>query len=158
MSEDDLYSRRGAVNGPGGTVVGYVVAPDEDGNSVITFAVPDGKTRQAIYVDGLREAIGAHYLIERPEGGFRSVGSFDDPVEKFKLRPIAETLAMLAGNAFFDMSSPREHYEYYLPEAAALYEANGGDEGWAGLASFARRAIAGSGQVPPDWSGDGSVA
>lgn len=78
------------------------------------------------------------YDIPRPKGGWQTAFSDD---EKRKLRPIAETLAMLDGNAFFGMGTgDREWYEQYLPEAHALYEANGGDNGWAGDASFARTA------------------
>ena len=51
------------------------------------------------------------------------------------LRPIAETLAMLDGNAFFEMEV--DHWKCYLPEAKALFEGNGGLNGWAGGASFA---------------------
>ena len=78
------------------------------------------------------------YTIEEPEGGWRR--EFDGAT-KAKLRPVAETLAMLDGNAFFgtDMGDGREWWEQYLPEAHALYEANGGDDGWAGEASFARK-------------------
>lgn len=71
--------------------------------------------------------------------------------EKRKLRPIAETLAMLDGNAFFGMTKAPEPewYEAYLPEAHALYEANGGDGGWAGEASFAPKHAAAHGQCAP---------
>jgi hypothetical protein len=77
------------------------------------------------------------YSISAPEGGFKN--TFTD-AEKAKLRPIAETLAMLDGNAFFTVNAgeSREWFEQYLPEASALYEGNGGDDGWAGEASFAR--------------------
>jgi hypothetical protein len=54
--------------------------------------------------------------------------------EKEYLRPIAETLAMLDGNAFFEMSSTL--WESYLPEARALFNSNGGLTGWAGGASW----------------------
>lgn len=78
------------------------------------------------------------YHIAEPEGGFRAHGAFT-PDEKAKLRPIAETLAMLDGNAFFGMGAGvhADWSDQYLPEAVALYEANGGDGGWAGKASFA---------------------
>lgn len=56
--------------------------------------------------------------------------------EKEILRPIAETLAMLDGNAFFDLAS--DIYESYLPEARALFNSNGGLTGWAGGASWVR--------------------
>lgn len=78
------------------------------------------------------------YGLNKPEGGWREISSFTD-VEKRKLRPIAETLAMLDGNAFFTWAT---HYEQYLPEADALYQSNGGDNGWAGEASFVKGMIA----------------
>lgn len=59
--------------------------------------------------------------------------------EKEMLRPIAETLAMLDGNAFFTMDcQDGEWYEQYLPEAWSLFESNGGINGWAGEASWIR--------------------
>lgn len=80
----------------------------------------------------------ASYTVPEPRGGFRPVASFGAD-EKTKLRPIAETLAMLDGNAFFgtDCGDGNDWQDQYLPEASALYEANGGDAGWAGQASFA---------------------
>lgn len=81
------------------------------------------------------------YLIPKPAEGWRSVESFTD-AERAKLLPIAETLAMLDGNAFFPEAVQGHQWaDYYLPEAHALYEANGGDSGWAGEASFAKAAI-----------------
>jgi hypothetical protein len=79
------------------------------------------------------------YFIPEPVDGWRDPAAFT-VAEKKKLRPIAETLAMLDGNAFFTLrgADGPEVYEGYLPEAHALYEANGGDDGWAGQASFAR--------------------
>lgn len=58
--------------------------------------------------------------------------------EKKNLRPIAEVLAMLDGNAFFSMMLARnkDWYEQYLPEALALFESNGGKKGWAGMVSW----------------------
>ena len=81
--------------------------------------------------------ITGRYDIPEPEGGWKT--SFSKR-EKRKLRPIAETLAMLDGNAFFGMGGAHEGewYESYLPEAHALYQSNGGDKGWAGEASFAK--------------------
>jgi hypothetical protein len=59
--------------------------------------------------------------------------------EKAILRPIAETIAMLDGNAFFTMDTDKgEWYEQYLPEAWSLFKANGGLDGWAGEASWIR--------------------
>lgn len=54
--------------------------------------------------------------------------------EKRYLRPVAETIAMLDGNAFFEMSET--FWESYLPEARALFNSNGGIDGWAGTASW----------------------
>lgn len=57
--------------------------------------------------------------------------------EKRILRPIAETLAMIDGNAFFTLeSSDGEWYEQYLPEAMSIFKSNGGLEGWASEASW----------------------
>ena len=52
--------------------------------------------------------------------------------ERAILRPIAETLALLDGNAFFsmDIGDGREWYEQYLPEAYSLVIASGGFGGW----------------------------
>ncbi len=52
--------------------------------------------------------------------------------EKLWCRPIAETLAMLDGNAFFGMnfSDDKEMWENYLPEAWSVFSANGGQHGW----------------------------
>lgn len=63
--------------------------------------------------------------------------------EKIVLRPIAETLAMLDGNAFFGTPSAdgTEWYEQYLPEAWIVWSQNGGAQGWAGRASFARMLV-----------------
>lgn len=78
------------------------------------------------------------YTITAPKGGFRDVSTFTDE-EKKSLRPVAETLALLDGNAFFgatrNESGDDTFYEQYLPEAAALVAANGG---WSSLTSFAR--------------------
>lgn len=90
----------------------------------------------------LMRVMQAPYNIQKPVDGWRKVASFTD-AEKAYLRPIAETLAMLDGNAFFGMEHhDREHYEGYLPEAYALFEANGGLTGWAGEASFVKNLTA----------------
>lgn len=72
------------------------------------------------------------YHICEPRSGWRRRDSFT-AVELRRLWPIAETLALLDGNAFFTMGGK---YQYdltlsYMPEAAAIYEANGGENGWA---------------------------
>lgn len=86
-----------------------------------------------------RQPAGRVFVVDVPEGGFRTKESFDVE-ESRRLRPIAETLAMLDGNAFFGMDVDADgddvHYRNYLPEAAALLEANGG---WGSLASFIRK-------------------
>ena len=80
-----------------------------------------------------------NYKIERPEGGWKRIFTDED---KVKLRPIAETLAMLDGNAFFGSGGwPDTHYEAYLPEADAVYRNNGGDTGWASECSWIKRNI-----------------
>ena len=58
--------------------------------------------------------------------------------EKRVLRPIAETIALLDGNAYFPHNLPdgREWYEQYLPEAATIFYNNGGTDGWAGYMSW----------------------
>ncbi len=81
-----------------------------------------------------------------------SIGEAD----RVRLRPVAETLAMLDGNAFFGTTVPgrdgrdREWYEGYLGDAAALVERNGGWNGWPGQASFARLG------TPPESAPDGA--
>lgn len=84
------------------------------------------------------EPAGRTFVIDVPQGGYRHKDSFDAE-ESRKLRPVAETLAMLDGNAFFGMSrgpdGDDDHYRQYLPEAHALVEANGG---WGSSASFIR--------------------
>jgi len=64
------------------------------------------------------------------------------PEYKKVLRPVAEVLAMVDGNAFFGMEKSGNGddiwYEQYLPGAKKLFEDNGGMNGWAGKASFAR--------------------
>lgn len=70
---------------------------------------------------------------------FREISSFSTE-EKEWLRPIAETLAMLDGNAFFgsvhSYVGKWEWYEQYLPEAWSLFKSNGGITGWAGEVSW----------------------
>lgn len=98
------------------------------------LAASEAKGRQ----DGVREGMKRPYSISEPAGGWRQLSSFTDK-ERARLWPIAETLAMLDGNAFFTMgtSYDEEWAAQYLPEADALYQANGGDNGWAGTARLA---------------------
>jgi len=51
--------------------------------------------------------------------------------EKEILRPIAEILAVLDGNAFFsmDLLEGKEWYEQYLPEAKSIFDSTGGYDG-----------------------------
>ena len=62
--------------------------------------------------------------------------------QKAQLRPIAEVLAILDGNAFFYMTVDDQGqdtwYEQYLPEAWAIFTATGGDKGWISQASWMR--------------------
>lgn len=65
---------------------------------------------------------GAHqhkYTVDRPDGGWCRVFP---PDYVTILKPIAETLAMLDGNAFF--GSVWESWIQYLPEADAVYRSN----------------------------------
>lgn len=84
-----------------------------------------------VYVDPPENRAKIVYEIEEPDGGWRRI--FDDE-HKRQLRPIAETLAMLDGNAFFGIDP--DHYESYLTEADAVYRSNGGNDGWASTASW----------------------
>ena len=79
------------------------------------------------------------YCVHEPDTGWRDVKTFSEQ-EKQLLRPIAETLAMLDGNAFFthECAPGLAWYEQYLPEADALYQSNGGADGWAGCSQFAQ--------------------
>jgi len=77
-----------------------------------------------------------NYSIYMYDEEFRSSASFSAE-EKRMLRPIAETLAMLDGNAFFGISTP-DAYDGYLPEAWALFVSSGGENGWAGRCSWIR--------------------
>lgn len=78
-------------------------------------------------------------LVVEPEDSARAFTAR----EKHALRPIAETLAMLDGNAFFGLSQDENgddnHYEQYLPEAWALVRSNGGLDGWPNLSTLGRR-------------------
>lgn len=82
-----------------------------------------------IYIDTMpiREVT---YTLTVPVGGWRR--SFDQEYAE-KIQPIAETLAMLDGNAF------THSWENYLPEADALYRNNGGDYGWADICSWIQK-------------------
>ena len=69
---------------------------------------------------------GAHshsFTVDRLDGGWRRVFP---PDYVTILRPIAETLAMLDGNAFFGPTW--ESWINYLPEADAVYRTNGEPE------------------------------
>jgi predicted xylose isomerase-like sugar epimerase len=71
------------------------------------------------------------YTVQQPDGGWRRRFTEDD---LRKLRPIAETIAMLEGNAFFTLVE--DCYHNYLQEADAVYRSNGGDDGHAGGVSW----------------------
>ncbi len=105
---------------------------------VLVLDLPNGPLEFSL--SHIRQVLNKPYHIEKPEGGWKKDFTAD---EKAKLRPVAETLAMLDGNAFFgsEASEGKEWYEMYLPAANAIYEANGGDGGWGGEASFAKSYI-----------------
>lgn len=90
-------------------------------------------------------------MSKEPEDKFVGLHDFLKPYGPFKkrkftaqqkklLRPIAEVLALLDGNAFFGMSvddgGEDTWYEQYLPEAWAVYQGNGGGNGWASEVSW----------------------
>ena len=64
-------------------------------------------------------------------------------LQKKQLRPIAEVLAVLDGNAFFGLSTTAngedDWYEQYLPEAWTIFKANGKDGGWLQETSWMRQ-------------------
>lgn len=86
--------------------------------------------------DPARNIVGTYTIME-PKDGCRAADSFT-PEEKARLRPIAEVLAMLDGNAFFGATTDDDGedtwYEQYLPEAHALISTS---SGWQ-YASFMR--------------------
>lgn len=91
--------------------------------------------RNSSYAD-VRDGMHQTYKVPLLSGATARTFTVD---EKEMLRPIAETLAMLDGNAFFTMDcQDGEWYEQYLPEAWSLFESNGGVNGWAGEASWIR--------------------
>lgn len=103
---------------------------------ILALELPGG--RREFSLSHVRRVLDKPYHIDKPEAGWKR--DFTEQ-EKAKLRPIAETLAMLDGNAFFGTSvgeDGKEWFEMYLGEAHAIYESNGGDGGWAGEASFAK--------------------
>lgn len=71
-----------------------------------------------------------NFTVEEPETGWCQ--EFDANYAEL-LRPIAETLAMMDGNAFFTFE---DHWRNYLPEADAVFCSNGGINGWAGKCSW----------------------
>lgn len=83
------------------------------------------------------------YEICKPKNGWVEVKDITSEMVA-TLRPIAETLAMLDGNAFFGCFHPdkdgveRDFWEQYLPEAKEVFDSNGGITGWAGEASFVK--------------------
>ncbi|HEY9219563.1 MAG TPA: hypothetical protein VIO94_16060 [Phenylobacterium sp.] len=104
----------GGVRDPDGHAVRYKIAGD-----FITI----GDARP-VRVSELRRALHLAYDIPKPKDGWKT--EFTDD-EKCALRPVAETLAMLDGNAFFgaDLGDGRDWYEQYLPEAHELWVSNG---------------------------------
>lgn len=112
-----------------------VWADDDDAGNILTAAILAAEKRGE---ERERERWRRRpYSILEQKGGWRSKEQFSE-VERRKLLPIAETLALLDGNAFFTVGAENEWAFSYLPEADAIYQANGGDNGWAGEASFAK--------------------
>lgn len=112
-----------------------VWADDDDAGNILTAAILAAEKRGE---ERERERWRRRpYSILEQKGGGRSKEQFSE-VERRKLLPIAETLALLDGNAFFTVGAENEWAFSYLPEADAIYQANGGDNGWAGEASFAK--------------------
>jgi hypothetical protein len=60
--------------------------------------------------------------------------------QKQFLRPIAEIIAVIDGNAFFGMTvddyGEDTWYEQYLPAAWAIYKFSGGENGWISQVSW----------------------
>ena len=75
--------------------------------------------RDTVYLDPDPSVHELGFKVDRPEGGWRRVFP-PDYVEI--LQPIAETLAMMDGNAFFGKNW--ESWINYLPEADAVYRQN----------------------------------
>lgn len=104
-----------------------------------TFTLCDGPIRYVFKMDEIIDRVCPPFQIAKPVAGWKR--DFTEQ-EKRKYRQMAETLAMLDGNAFFTNKGSREladgsyvecdWYEMYLSSAHALYEGNGGDTGWAG--------------------------
>jgi hypothetical protein len=141
----DYEGQSGSIECGDGSIQHYdIKVPNGGGWAKSTIQFGDGETgapqTKAMLVRELLRHLDINYHIEKPESGWRKVGDFSE-AEKFKLRPIAETLAMLNGNAFFGLkiTDGREWYEQYLPQADALYQSNGGKTGWAGASSFEER-------------------
>lgn len=103
---------------------------------------PEGNPQWTFCLSDVRRTLNKPYHVDQPEGGWKT--QFSEQ-EKALLRPIAETLAMMDGNAFFEMTDKPEDrhngsewYEGYLNQASAIFNSNGGLHGWAGGASFAK--------------------
>jgi hypothetical protein len=141
MSDDIHVRQSGGILGPLDAVQHYQIARTQGDETIVFVNVEGVPVTKPMYVPDLLRHLDRHYDIGEPEGGWRDLSTFTDDEIK-KLRPIAETLAMLSGNAFFgntftdSTGREREWFEMYVPEADALYQANGGDTGWAGESSF----------------------
>jgi hypothetical protein len=80
-----------------------------------------------------------NYNIDCPESGWPTLDEIPDRI-KHMLRPMAETLAMLDGNAFFGMVGAHGNpwWQQYVPQAWVVFQGNGGLQGWAGEAQFVK--------------------
>lgn len=106
----------GRIDGPDGPVHYTLTAAPDAATSIL--ALKDGPR---LFVVDLLRHVNQPYHVPRPDEGWRARESFTDE-EKARLRPVAETLAMLDGNAFFgaELQDGADWYEQYLPEAHAL--------------------------------------
>jgi hypothetical protein len=76
-------------------------------------------SEDVVYIDADPSVSTINYYVDRPDDGWRRVFP---PEYVDIIRPIAETLAMLDGNAFF--GEDWRSWINYLPEADAVYRAN----------------------------------
>jgi len=78
------------------------------------------------------------YTIQKPDTGWPTLDQIPDHI-KHMLRPMAETLAMLDGNAFFGLDTGgNPWWQQYVSEAWVVFQENGGLDGWAGEAQFVK--------------------
>ena len=142
VNEDGSVTQEGSFEGPDGIRLDYLYHRSKDSEGQLSIFTREGAEIEPFFLNSFLDEFRVSYRIDKPETGWKNAQEMNVS-EKEKLRSIAETLAMLDGNAFFGANTDEEgddvHYEGYLPEAHALYESNGGDQGWSSEASFAKR-------------------